>query len=104
MRTHEKAEEEAGARFERTAHGTPVLHDALAYLECRLHTAQDAGDHTIFIAEVEDVVVREGDPLLYFRGEYRKIGAEGWTGIQNCARVCPRCYSELFRSSSSREM
>ncbi len=72
--THKNAEQEAGARFDRTQHGTPVLYGALAYLECRLHTAQDAGDHTIFIAEVEDVVVREGDPLLYFRGEYRKIG------------------------------
>src|SRR5579863_6008757 len=72
--THEHAEREAGARFARTQHGTPILHGALAYLECRLHTAQDAGDHTIFIAEVEDVVVRQGNPLLYFRGEYRKIG------------------------------
>jgi len=69
--------EQAVARFDRTEHGTPVLHGALAYLECRLHTAQDAGDHTVFIAEVEDVMVREGDPLLYFRGEYRKIGI-GW--------------------------
>ena len=73
-RTHERAEAEAGARFDRTAHGTPVLHGALAYLECRLHSAQDAGDHTIFIAEVEDVVVREGEPLLFFRGEYRRVG------------------------------
>jgi flavin reductase (DIM6/NTAB) family NADH-FMN oxidoreductase RutF len=72
--THQHAEQEAGARFERTTHGTPVLHGALAYLECRLHSAQDAGDHTIFIAEVEDVVVREGNPLLYFRGNYGKIG------------------------------
>jgi flavin reductase (DIM6/NTAB) family NADH-FMN oxidoreductase RutF len=75
-RTHERAEAEAGARFERTRHGTPVLHGSLAYLECRLHSAQDAGDHTIFIAEVEDVVVREGDPLLFFRGQYRKVGAD----------------------------
>ncbi len=73
--THQRAEQEAGARFDRTAHGTPVLYGALAYLECRLHTAQDAGDHTIFIAEVEDVVVREGDPLLFYRGNYRAIGA-----------------------------
>jgi flavin reductase (DIM6/NTAB) family NADH-FMN oxidoreductase RutF len=75
--THQRAEQKAGARFDRTKHGTPVLHGALAYLECRLHSAQDAGDHTIFIAEVEDVVVREGDPLLYFRSGYRKIGTEG---------------------------
>src|SRR6266700_2288339 len=74
-RVHQHAEKAAGARFDRTPHGTPVLHGALAYLECRLHTAQDAGDHTIFIAEVEDVVVREGDPLLFYRGNYRAIGA-----------------------------
>lgn len=74
--THERAEEEAGARFERTAQGTPMLRGALAYLECRLQSTQEAGDHTIFIAEVEDVVVREGEPLLFFRGDYRKIGEE----------------------------
>lgn len=75
-RTHENAEAEAGARFERTRQGTPMLHAALAYLECRLQTVQDAGDHTIFIAEVEDMVVRDGDPLLFFRGKYRKVGGE----------------------------
>ncbi len=75
-RTHEHAEVEAGARFDRTRHGTPMLHGALAYLECRLQSAEEAGDHTIFIAEVEDVVLREGDPLLFFRGKYRKVGEE----------------------------
>jgi flavin reductase (DIM6/NTAB) family NADH-FMN oxidoreductase RutF len=74
-RAHDRAAEEAGATFERTQHGTPVLRGALAYLECRLHTAQDAGDHTIFIAEVEDVVVRDGNPLLYFGSKYRAIGS-----------------------------
>ncbi len=69
------AQLDPAALFDRTAHGTPVLHGALAYLECRLDTTQDAGDHTIFIAEVEDVVVREGNPLLYFHGRYFKIGA-----------------------------
>src|SRR5438094_6654659 len=29
-RIHQHAEKEAGARFDRTAHGTPVLHGALA--------------------------------------------------------------------------
>jgi flavin reductase (DIM6/NTAB) family NADH-FMN oxidoreductase RutF len=74
--TQGNAEEEAGARFDRTAKGTPILHGALAYLECRLQSAEDAGDHTIFIAEVEDVVVRSGEPLLFFRGKYAKIGEE----------------------------
>jgi flavin reductase (DIM6/NTAB) family NADH-FMN oxidoreductase RutF len=51
-----------------------VLHGAIAYLECRLETAQDAGDHTIFIARVEEVRVREGSPLLFFGGNYRHLG------------------------------
>ena len=71
---HQHAED-AGASFARTAHGTPVLEGALAYIECRLHSTQPAGDHTIFIAEVEQVEIREGEPLLYFRSKYRKIAA-----------------------------
>ena len=77
VRTHDQAEQVASARFDRTKHGTPVLHGALAYLECKLQTAQDAGDHTIFIAEVEEVVVRDGNPLLYFHGQYRGIAGSG---------------------------
>src|ERR1700689_569191 len=30
--THQDGEQEAGACFDRTPHGTPVLHDALTYL------------------------------------------------------------------------
>ena len=75
-RVHERAEAEAGARFDRTSHGTPILHGALAYLECRLQSAEQAGDHSIFIAEVEDVVVGTGNPLLFFRGKYRTVGDE----------------------------
>lgn len=71
-----RAQEESGAKFERTQHGTPVLHGALAYLECCLRSAQDAGDHTIFIAEVEQIVVRAGNPLLFFESGYRAIGPE----------------------------
>ncbi len=68
--------ERAGARFERTSQATPVLQGALAYLECRLQDARDAGDHTIFIAEVEDVVVRQGNPLLFFGSDYHGMGAK----------------------------
>jgi flavin reductase (DIM6/NTAB) family NADH-FMN oxidoreductase RutF len=84
---HQHAEQEAGARFDRTAHGTPVLHGALAYLECRLHTAQDAGDHTVFIAEVEEVVVCDGDPLIYYRGKYGAIEGSGRASRDSRGRV-----------------
>jgi flavin reductase len=74
--THGRAEVEAGAHFDRTVHGTPRLQGALAYLECKLQSAQEAGDHTIFIAEVEDVLVHQGEPLVFYRGRYRKIGQQ----------------------------
>src|SRR5438034_10320953 len=49
-----RAEQEAGAKFDRTVHGTPVLLAALRYLECILQIAQDPGDQLNFIAEVDD--------------------------------------------------
>ncbi len=35
-----------------------------------------AGDHTIFIAEVDHLNVNEGNPILYFGGNYRTIEKE----------------------------
>lgn len=53
--------------------GLPVLDDALVSLECRLRNAFDGGDHTIFVGEVEVVSIRDGDPLVYFHGNYRDL-------------------------------
>jgi flavin reductase (DIM6/NTAB) family NADH-FMN oxidoreductase RutF len=32
-----------------------------------------AGDHTIFIGEVESLETLDGEPLLYLRGQYRRL-------------------------------
>ncbi len=53
--------------------GTPVLAEALGHLECRAVDIIEAGDHTIFIGQVEAAAAREGEPLLYFRGAYRRV-------------------------------
>ncbi|HZR59111.1 MAG TPA: flavin reductase family protein [Terriglobales bacterium] len=71
--TREKTQRVA-VRFLPTKNGTPMLEGALAQLECRTHDTQISGDHTIFIAEIEEVQVRKGKPLLYFCGDYRSIG------------------------------
>ena len=59
-----------GIQYCKLASGTPVLEDALANLDCRVTAAYSAGDHTIFVAEVLEVVLSEGAPLMYFRGRY----------------------------------
>lgn len=53
--------------------GVPVLTDALASLECRQTFSYHGGDHSIFVGQVENVRVQDGDPLVYFRGEYGTI-------------------------------
>lgn len=55
--------------------GIPVLSGCLATLECRVTNAYDGGDHSIFVGEVEHAAINEGDPVVYFRGEYRSIAS-----------------------------
>lgn len=54
----------------------PVLEDALANLECRLVNRFDGGDHTIYIGQIERATVRDGEPLLYWHGNYRKLAID----------------------------
>ena len=63
----------AGAAVRTGSLGVPVLPDALGYLECRTVTVVDAGDHTVFIGQVEAAGARDGEPLVYFRGGYRQL-------------------------------
>ncbi len=55
------------------ATGAPVLNDVLATVECRIVQLLPGGDHTIIVGQVESTHVREGKPLLYFRGGYAQM-------------------------------
>jgi flavin reductase (DIM6/NTAB) family NADH-FMN oxidoreductase RutF len=69
----EKIEAALGIHFRWISAGIPVLEDSLAQLACQLVQAHVAGDHTIFIAEVESADIFSGDPLLHHRGKYRRL-------------------------------
>jgi len=56
--------------------GAPVLGGALGVLECETWRKMDAGDHTIFLGLVKRAHVREGRPLVYFSGQYRRLGGQ----------------------------
>ena len=48
--------------------GTPVLLDALAWLDCKITGRYDTGDHAVLFAEVvEASVLRAGDPHIHLR-------------------------------------
>jgi flavin reductase (DIM6/NTAB) family NADH-FMN oxidoreductase RutF len=59
--------------------GVPLFSGALATFECRTVQVVSAGDHRVFIGEVESVMIQyreaEGSskPLLFFRGRYAEI-------------------------------
>jgi flavin reductase (DIM6/NTAB) family NADH-FMN oxidoreductase RutF/DNA-binding IclR family transcriptional regulator len=52
-------------------HGSPVLKDAVAFIDCDTHSVSDAGDHDWVMGEVLDLYTISTDlPLLFFRGGY----------------------------------
>jgi flavin reductase (DIM6/NTAB) family NADH-FMN oxidoreductase RutF len=73
--TEEKLEVERqlGIRYRWTESGVPLLEDALVHITCTVVASYIAGDHTIFIAEVGTTELFDGEPLVYFRGNYRRV-------------------------------
>ncbi len=55
------------------ASGAPILQDAMCAVECKIVQHLEGGDHTIIVGQVEATHVREGKPLLYFRGGYAQL-------------------------------
>jgi flavin reductase (DIM6/NTAB) family NADH-FMN oxidoreductase RutF len=58
--------------------GTPILDDCIAFVECKLRDQFPGGDHTIVVGEVVDFNLNDSsvDPLLFFKGRYRKLSEE----------------------------
>lgn len=63
--------EELAIRREVT--GSPILEGALAWLDCRVHAVHPGGDHSIVVGRVVGSGARTGEPLVFFRGRYRRI-------------------------------
>ena len=55
------------------ATGCPQIPDAYATLDCRVTQTVDAGDHYVYVGSVEGASLGEAEPLLYFRGVYRRL-------------------------------
>ncbi|MFF5990734.1 flavin reductase family protein [Prauserella flavalba] len=51
------------------------LSGGLAEIGCRIVDRHPAGDHVLFIGEVEHLEYREGSPLLFYTGGYRALHA-----------------------------
>ena len=54
----------------RLVDGVPVIDGALAWATCELRELIGGGDHTIAIGEVLAMGLGDGEPLLWYGGEY----------------------------------
>jgi len=57
-----------GIGFSRTELG-----DVLCWMQCRIVARHPSGDHVIIVGQVESADVRDGKPLLYYRGGYAQL-------------------------------
>ena len=58
--------------------GYPVLEGALAFFGCKVVSSYVHGDHTIYVAEVEELsLFGSGQPLLFFDSHFKAISGDG---------------------------
>lgn len=65
----------AAGNWQTAVTGAPVLADALAWLDCTVHSRLPAGTHTIYLGEVQasGLPRAEVPPLLYWNRGYRTL-------------------------------
>lgn len=62
-----------GVGYREGRNGAPLLEDALAHIECAMHAAVPAGDHTVFFGLVTGGDVTDARPLVYYRSGYGSL-------------------------------
>lgn len=63
-----------GVNWRRGWNDVPVLNNALATLECDVKQMIPSGDHHIIVGSVRAIDYRDGDPLVFFRGQFTSLG------------------------------
>lgn len=54
----------------------PRLANVLAYLACTPWRSYDGGDHTLFLGKVEEYAYFGGQPLVFHRGRFARLGRD----------------------------
>lgn len=66
-----KTDKLEGFEWTLSEHGSPVLQEAVAFIDCDTHSISDAGDHDWVMGNVLDLyTISTNLPLLFFRGGY----------------------------------
>ena len=63
----------AGVPWRRGWRDVPILNNAIATLECDIKDMILCGDHHIVVGSVKSIDSREGNPLVFFRGQFTTV-------------------------------
>ena len=63
----------AGAPMFVRVGSSPAVAGAVAAMDCRVVSAYEQGDHTVFIAEVEAHDHNDSEPLVWYRGQFGRF-------------------------------
>lgn len=56
--------------------GLPLIDGALAWIDCRVDSILEIGDHYLVVGAVDDLGCSDaGDPLIFLRGQYHNVSA-----------------------------
>lgn len=53
-----------------------VIQHALTTMVCNMHSSHHVGDHTLYVGEVVDIGLNEGNPLTFFKGKYGTLAKQ----------------------------
>ena len=89
--------------------GLPVVEGCIAYFLCKTVAEYEAGDHILFIGEVQSFDHHQQDPLVFYRGAYKIIseslahmGSDGQLTGQHINEARAQLYGTIFRLAAQR--
>lgn len=62
-----------GLDYDQAETGAPLIAGCLVNLDCRLVATYEAGDHLIYLGEIQSTRTRDLEPLVYWSGGYRRL-------------------------------
>ncbi|MES2755983.1 MAG: flavin reductase family protein [Pseudomonadota bacterium] len=69
--------------------GTPLIGGSLAHIVARTISVQEAGDHLLYLGQIEHLQLgQQRKPLVFFSGKYKQVDAHapaiGWAVNDDC--------------------
>jgi flavin reductase (DIM6/NTAB) family NADH-FMN oxidoreductase RutF len=88
-----------GVRWRPGPLGSPILDDAVSWIECTFEDIREAGDHYIVLGLVHEFAVQRSTlPLLFFQGGYGRFSPGSFIAVPDPELIQAAQLAEVIRS------